>query len=158
MTTLLVTDRRDPQVVIPRPGTWRTRLGVRLHSRRLDRALAAGASPDASAALSLRACTLIGETERRRLARALRRLVKDAERPLPPLSSQAPICWRKVLKSQRTLSRFAERLISDEPVDARGVARVSVLLDGDGPVYGWPAADDLEPALQAATEALEVSA
>jgi hypothetical protein len=33
-----------------------------------------------------------------------------------------------------------------------------MLLDGEGPLYDRPADDDLEPALQAAKEALEVGA
>ncbi len=52
---------------------------------------------------------------------------------------------------------LAERLDSDQPVDARGVAQISALLaEVRGPVYDRSAADDLEPALQAVIQALEV--
>ncbi|MBV9415901.1 MAG: hypothetical protein JO363_13050 [Solirubrobacterales bacterium] len=47
---------------------------------------------------------------------------------------------------------------SPEPVDARGVALLRLLLIGMvGPLYDGPGADDLEPVLQAALEALELS-
>lgn len=44
---------------------------------------------------------------------------------------------------------LAERLSSQEPVDARGVAQVRLLLIGVvGPLYDCPRANDLEPALR----------
>jgi hypothetical protein len=159
MTTLLLIDRQDPHCVLLERGHARTRLLTHLHSRQLDRALALGASPDSSAALSLRAQTLIGAGYRARLVRFLRRLIEDAQRPLSRLDPSAPICRRKVLRSRQTLEELADRLSSGGPVDARGVAQLGLLLgDSDGPVYDHPAADDLEPALQEAMRALEIAA
>ncbi len=158
MTTLLLLDRENPECVIPEHGRVRTRLWTHLHASRLDRALAAGASPDSSAPLSLRAGELIGATARRDLARTVRRLVDDARQPFIPISSGVPLCRRKVLASREALSELADRLTSGEPVEARGVAQVRLLLTaGDGPLYHRPAADDLEPAVQAALAALEFS-
>lgn len=64
MSTLLLTDENDPSCIITERSRVRTRMSAFLRTRALDRALAAGASPDASAALSLRAHTLIGTTIR----------------------------------------------------------------------------------------------
>jgi hypothetical protein len=134
----------------------RTHLWTHVRSHRLDRGLASGLSPDSSAALSLRAHTLIGARARAVLARSLRNLVEDAQRPLQPLSLGLPICRRKILRSRNTLEKLAERLVSRDPLDVAGVAKVRLLLsDGCGPVYDRPGADDLEPALQEALDALE---
>ena len=47
------------------------------------------------------------------------------------------------------------RLVSSDPVDARGVARARLLLtDGSGPIYARPTADDLQPALERTLVAL----
>ena len=158
MTTLLLADRSNPGCVLLKPGRARTRLKTYLRSRPLDQALASGASPDSSAELSLRARWLIGAPARTTLARSIRTLIEDAQRPAKPLSPGVPVCRRKVLGSARTLELLTERLTSGGPVDARGVAQVRVLLnDVRGPVYDRAAANDLEPALQEAIEALEVT-
>jgi hypothetical protein len=158
VSILLVIDTRNPQAIIPKAGTLRTRLGVRLHARQLDHALARGASPDSSVALSLRARALISARERKRLSRELRRLLEHARWPHPPLAPGLPICRRKILRSRGTLLQLAERLGDGEPVDARGVAQIQILLnDGGTPVFDRPASDDLEPALIAALDALTVT-
>jgi hypothetical protein len=54
--------------------------------------------------------------------------------------------------------QLAERLGDGEPVDARGVAQIQIMLNDSGtPVFDRPASDDLEPALLAATDALNVT-
>lgn len=136
----------------------RTRLSAQLRSRELDRTLASGVSPDSSAVLSLRAHRLISARTRDALARSIRTLIADAERPLGPLAPSLPICRRKVLRSRESLKQLADRLMRHEPVDARGVAKVNLLLGhGRGPVYDGPAADDLTAAVQEALQALELS-
>jgi hypothetical protein len=158
VTILLVIDTRNPEAIILKTGTLRTRLGVRLHARLLDHALAQGASPHSSAALSLRARALISDRERKRLSRKLRRLLEHARGPHPPLTPGLPICRRKVLRSSGILLQLAERLDDGEPVDARGVAQIQILLNnGEAPVFERPASDDLEPALLAAMDALTVT-
>jgi len=156
MSTLLLTDPENPSCVVLERTRMRTRVWAHVRSHDLDRALASGLSPDFSAALSLRAHTLIGARARAVLARSLRNLVQDAQRPLQPLSLGVPICRRKILGSRNTLEQLAERLASREPLDVAGVAKVRLLLrDGCGPVYDRPGGDDLEPALREALEALE---
>jgi hypothetical protein len=135
----------------------RERAIAHLSATRLDRALAAGLCPDSSTLASLRARTLIGISTRRTLAQGLRHLVTAARTPVLTMTP-VPLCRRKIVDAEEMLGHLAERLSAAGPVDVRGVAQIRLLLhDGRSPVYGDPLADDLRPALHAATEALEVS-
>lgn len=155
MSVLLVVDDQRPECVIPRRSRLPTRLWTYMHAASLDQALAAGASPDASAALSLRATQLIRASTRQSLARSLRWVIDSAIRPSLMRTPGVPICRRKILDSRELLLELAGRLASEEPVDARGVARVRLLLTGViGPLYDDPCADDLKPVLNAALETL----
>lgn len=156
MSTLILTDHTNPGCIISERSRALTRVATRVHARALDRALAAGVSPDSSAALSMRAQALIGRASRARLARTIRGLLEDARHPLNPLTPHVPLCRRKIMRSARTLEKLATRLLGDDPVDVRGVAQIRVLLVADARVlYDHPAADDLEPALQEALRALD---
>lgn len=156
MSTLLLTDDSNPGCIISERSRALGRLATHVHSRALDRALAAGVSPDSSAALSMRAHTLIGHASRAGLARTIRRLIEDARHPLNPFTPHVPLCRRKIMRSARTLEELATRLLGSDPVDARGVAQIRVLLIVDGRVlYDYPGANDLEPALRDARRALE---
>lgn len=157
MSTLLLTDQANPQCVVCEPGRTRTRVWTRLHANRLDRALAAGTSPDSSASLLLRAQTLIGARARAWLSRIVRSLIDQARRPNYPATPSIPLCRRKVLAARETIEELADRLLTGDPVDAQGVAQIHLLLtDAYGPLYRHPAADDLQPALRAVIEALDV--
>jgi hypothetical protein len=157
MSTLLLTDQNNPSCIISERSRAVTRLSSHLRSRALDRALAAGVSPDSSAALSLRAHTLIGTASRAELAHRIHTLIKDARHPLHPLTPHAPLCRRKIVRSAPTLEHLADLLLGDDPVDVQGIAQIRLLLIGDrGALYDHPGADDLEPALQEAMQALEL--
>ncbi len=157
MTTLVLADKRNPGCVVVERCRTAVRVRVRVHARQLDRALARGVSPDSSAGLSVRAHDLIGSRARGMLAKAIRRLVDDVSHPLQPLHFTVPICRSKVWRSRHTLEELADRLLGDEPLDARGLAQLRLLLsDGAGPLYDHPSANDLEPALERAIAALEV--
>jgi hypothetical protein len=159
MNMLVLADERHPGCVKVERTPPLVRLRARVRARQTDRALASGISPDSSACLSVRAHELIGCPTRSALARAIRRLVDDAGHPQRPMSFNIPICRSKVWRSRDTLERLADRLLSDGPLDARGLAQIRLLLsDGAGPLYDRPAADDLEPALRRAMTALEVLA
>jgi hypothetical protein len=94
--------------------------------------------------------------ERRRIARALRALVKRVDRP-QLLSSAVPVSRRAVLPLREGLLGLADRLERPDPVNPCGVARALVLLtDGGGPLYDrgpagsvrdavWWIADGLRP-------------
>ena len=157
MATLLLTEQPGGAYVTPQESQTRLRVLVRLRVGELDKALAEGACPDSSAALSRRAHQLIGWTARRRLSREIRSLLARAERPIHPMHSAAPICRHKVIDARDALLDLADQLISPSPVDARGVAQLKRLLrDPDGPVFRRPRDDDLEPEIEAVNEALVV--
>jgi hypothetical protein len=157
MTTLVLTDNRNPGCLIVQRSGAAARVRARVHARQLDCALAQGISPDSSACLSVRAHDLIGSRARSMLAQTLRRLVEDAGRPVRPMHFAVPICRAKVWRSRHTIQELADRLLGSEPLDASGVAQLRLLLsDGAGPVYYHPGADDLEPALKRVIAALEV--
>ena len=157
MTTLVLTDRRNPGCVIVARSRATARVRARVCARQLDRELAQGVSPDSSAGLSVRAHDLIGSRARQLLAQAIRRLVQEATHPLRPMHFSVPVCRSKVRHSRRTLEELADRLSSGEPLDARGVAQLRLLLsDGAGPLYDHPSANDLQPALERVKVALEV--
>ena len=157
MTMLVLADDSKPGCVVVRRAPPGSRIRAHLCARRLDRALAAGIPPDSRPDLSVRAHALIGSPERVALALAIRRVSADAQHALRPRHFTVPICRRKVWRSRRTLVDLVDRLLGDEPLDARGVAQIRLLLsDGAGPLYVHPRADDLEPALASALAALDV--
>jgi hypothetical protein len=133
----------------------RDRLRARLGARRIDEVLARGVSPDSSVTFSLRAHTLIGIRARRSCSRSLRTLINEARAPAwHPVA--VPLCRRKIVAAEELIEHLAERLTDRQPVDARGVAQIHVLLtDGRSPIYYHPQADDLRQALRAAAAALE---
>jgi len=157
MSTLLLTEQPDGPFVTGRRSGAPTRFFTRLRRWALDKALADGASPDSSAALSLRAHKLISQSTRRRLSREIRDLQREAERGARLLSPGIPICRAKIVGARPALDELRTHLLSPGPVSVAGVAQVQVLLrDGASPLYHRSQADDLELALQATIEALEV--
>ncbi len=159
MNMLVLADERHPGCVRLERNRPMARVRARMWALHADRALAAGISPDSSARLSLRAHELIGCPTRAELARAIRRLLNDANHRVRPRSFSVPICRAKVWRSRDTLQALADRLLGDGPLDARGLAQIRLLLsDGAGPLYARPRANDLEPALARAIAALEVPA
>ena len=131
----------------------RARVAARLGFAARDAALAEGADPDASPELALRARRLIAPRTRRLLAASLRRWVESARgrrglyevRPGPQVAGAA-----------EALLELADRLEVRGPVEARGVALVSVLLsDGRGPLHSPQGAERLVAAARAAEAALD---
>ena len=158
MTMLVLADKRNPGCVIVERSRATARVRARMCTRRLDRALAQGVSPDSSAGLSVHAHDLIGARARCTLSRSIQRLIEEALHPLRPLSFSVPICRAKVLRSRCALQEVADRVAGEEPLSAHGLAQLRLLLtDGVGPLYTHPGADDLAPALERAMDALEVA-
>ncbi len=136
MTTLLLTRGSDPRVVQVRRSGACARLLVRARALGLDQALATGASPDSTASLSLRAQSLIRPRHRADLAHRFRDLLRAAGRPVHPFDPSLPVPTQ-VLLVRELIEEVLEVLESVEPIDARGVAQLEVLLrDGGGPLYG----------------------
>jgi hypothetical protein len=157
---------------------------ARGRAARLDRELAGGASPEASAILGTRATQLTSSEFRRDLAAALRRILVTAGEPAPragepapragepapragepappataPLRAarplRVPLRTARVSRSAPVLAELASRLLEPGPVPVRGVAMVTQLLaDGTGPLYREAARDDLSAVATRAVQAL----
>jgi hypothetical protein len=136
---------------------------------RLDRQLAEGASPEASAALAARAMRLTSLGYRRDLAASLRRIVLATGEPAAVRAVQVaapkspgaarplrvPIRHARVSQSVRPLAELATRLAAPGPVPVRGVAMVTRLLsEGTGPLYREASQDDLSLIAERAAKAL----
>jgi hypothetical protein len=114
----------------------RDRAVARLRAHRLDLALSAGASPEASAALALRAQRLTSLPHRRLMAETYRRIVREAcegrRRGRVPIAPPR----RQVTAARDDLVRLADALAQPGPVAAQGAAQALLLLtDGTGPLY-----------------------
>jgi hypothetical protein len=133
--TVLLTTGLEGLVVAQRPRL-RDRLAARLRPRRLDRALAGGTPPEASAALALRAQQLTEPDSRGSIARALRRIIREAQQGYRPALGRVMPTRARVRAAREELSRLADTLEEPGPVAAGGVAQALLLLtDGTGPLY-----------------------
>ena len=151
---VLLHDSYDHLVVIPRRVRLFDRLLARLHAHKIDEEIAEGAAPETSVAHGIRAATLICEDTRDELAASLRRIACLEDHR--PSISQIPLARGAVGEAKGSIEALSRRLRSPEPVDARGVAQVRLLLsDGRGPLFDSDRGDELQAALGDAIEALE---
>jgi hypothetical protein len=115
-----------------RAGCWR-RLHVALIARwcapRLDRQLAAGASPGATAVLAARAQRIAERGTRLRVADGLARAVRDAQATAPTVSAAVVPHRQEVQASGTVLATLERRLRAPKPVTPRGVAIASCVAD-----------------------------
>ena len=138
--------------------SWRDRLAARTSAERLDRALAAGASPDSSARLALRARHLTSTANRRGLERSVRRIIGRCQQPDVP-GVPVPSAHRAIVATAETWGRLADRLGRSGPVSVCGVAQASVLLsDAWGPATRGCSPAELGSELREAIEALSLEA
>ncbi len=129
---------------------------------RLDRQLADGARPEASAILAARAMFLTSAGFRRALATSLRRILATAVSPRPRPSAagvahppHVQLRRDRIARSASELAGLAGFLAGQGPVPAQGVAMVSQLLtDGGGPLYRADSRDDLNAIIERAAQAL----
>ena len=155
-TMLLLHDRGDPRRLLLRPvGPW-NRLLARLLAVSLDRRLAAGHPAESSPLLATRARTLVAPDERRTLASNWEHLL-DVTRTQPPrLVRRIPVCRDRIAAAESSVREMIVALVAPQPVPARGVATVSLLLgDGTGPLYNRRSPTDLVSALREATMRLD---
>jgi hypothetical protein len=118
-----------------RPIAW---LSAHLRARRIDLELAKGVATWRSPTHAARALQLTTRRHRRGLAVGVTRLVADAERPVGNfrLTSAIPPCREQVREAAPVIIAIASRLCDGDPVDARGVATLRlVITDGVGPCY-----------------------
>jgi hypothetical protein len=139
------------------------RMLARCDAARLDRELAAGASPESSAILAARAMQLTSLKFRRDLVTSVLRILAAAGGPPAAVASgtagvrppRLPVCRARISRSAVPLAKLAGCLASPSPVGVRGVAMVSRLLaDGTGPLYREACGDDLVDIIERATQAL----
>ncbi len=131
---------------------------------RLDRQLADGVPPEASAILAARAMFLTSVEFRRALAASLRRILAASASPdgpsRPPATGVArrpyvPLRRDRIAGSAAGLTGLAGFLTEQGRVPAQGVAMVSQLLtDGGGPLYRVGSRDDLDAIIERASQAL----
>jgi hypothetical protein len=150
---LLLDTAGCPVVSTARP--W-DRLLARLCAFRLDRALADGASPEASAELALRARLLARPRYRRDLACAVSRVLATARQaPAAGRRLPVPVCRDRVQGCADELTELIGRLQAAGPVPVRGIAKAGLLLaDASGPLYRRASADDLRARVRDAADAL----
>jgi hypothetical protein len=133
--TVLVLAGRHDRVAVERPRL-RDRLAARWRARKLDRDLADGVAPEASAALALRAQRLTEPEWRWSMAGTLRRVVREANVDRRHRLARVTPNLRAVRSATDELNRLADTLDDPGPVAAQGVARAWLLLtDGTGPLY-----------------------
>jgi hypothetical protein len=161
---VLLDDERG-QLILKRLRPWHQVL-ARGQAARLDRELAAGTSPEASASLAARAGRLTSTEFRCDLAASLRRILVAAGEPARPVAAatsvgparalRIPLRTARISQSAPLLADLASRLLEPGPVPARGVALVVQLLaDGTGPLYRAAARDDLGTLAERAARALD---
>ena len=134
---------------------------ARCAASRLDRELAAGASPKTSPRLAARAVQLTSVKTRRDLAASVRRILAAAGSPPavePTIAGhplRLPLSRARIRQSAEPLAALAGCLTTPGPVPVRGVAMVSQLLaDGSGPLYCAARGDDLGVMIETMTRAL----
>jgi hypothetical protein len=133
--TLLLAGASDGFVLVRHPSLW-DRIAARVRPRRLDRALAGGTPPEASAALALRAQVLTEPESRGSIAQSLRRILREAQQGCRPTLGRVMPSRARVRDAREELSRLADTLEDPGPVAAGGVAQALLLLtDGTGPLY-----------------------
>lgn len=139
---------------IPCRPTFRARLTARIRSGRFDAMLAVGAPIPPGSAIAARAARLTSTSEREAIARTLRRCVREAGTETVLWSSRIPLHRKNIAEAQTTIDAITLRLHSPLPVDARGMARLTrVINDGLGPLYAF-GHGDLDGRLGAALAAL----
>jgi hypothetical protein len=124
----------------------------------IDLQLAHGVAPWRSPTHAARALQLTTSRRRRGLAGGLERLVEDAEQPRGHFRYSGVIrpCREQVREALPVIFAIAARLRDGAPVDARGVARLRlVITDGAGPCYKPLHRNALKDALQAVSHRLD---
>jgi hypothetical protein len=137
-------------------GSPGLRLRVWLTRRTLDHRLGEGESILENPALARRANQLASLHCRHSLAKGLRRVIEDAERPSRSLTAAVPVQRKAVRRARAGLERLATKLEGEGPVALAGVAQLQILLtDGGSPLYAAHAKGQLDALVDRAELALE---
>lgn len=136
------------------PAPVLTPLTAWLRASRYDRMLALGAVAPLNGALDVHARRLLTIAEREAVARSFRRSLNEARKPLTAWTARSWTHRPNVVAAADLIDTVTLRLHSPRPVDARGMARLRLLLsDGTGPLY-VSGRGDLIASLRAALAAL----
>jgi hypothetical protein len=145
---------RDDQT--PR-GSMALHLKVALKRDALTRELAAGAPSTLSPELALRAAQLTSPRHRRLAANAWRRAIKDAHQPALTRAYYSLIRRNAVVDAEDSINTLIDRLRSDQPVRAQGMAILHLLVTNgmSSPLYNSAEAGALRHEITFATAALD---
>jgi hypothetical protein len=122
----------------------------------LDRELAAGKSAQASQVIARRADRITRRRSRGRLADGLASVRRSADDPRPGLSAAVRPDVAGVLGARTVIEAVERRLRAPEPVRARGVAMLQLLLtENASPLYRPAGPGALAGSLRAAAAELE---
>jgi hypothetical protein len=167
---LVLLDDDQGRLTLQRLRSWH-RILARSQAARLDRELAGGASPEASATLAARATRLTSMEFRRALAASLQRVLVAAgesaivgTQPVTRHASLAaarpprvPLRLARIRQSAPGLADLASHLVQPGPVPVRGVAMLSQLVaDGAGPLYREASREDLGAIVERAARTLSL--
>jgi hypothetical protein len=139
------------------------RVLARCAATRLDRQLAAGASPESSTGLAARAIQLTSMKFRRDVATSLQRILAAAGDPPAVVPSRAaaapaprlPVSRAQISQLAGPLAMLVSYLATPGPVPVQGVAMASQLLaDGTSPLYHPVRGHDLGDLIEKLTRAL----
>lgn len=121
----------------------RARVAARLRANAFDRrAAVGGVVAPADGAYAVHCARLTSTAEREAMAKALRRVVRDARGHGPLMSSRVPLHVLNIAAAEELIDEITLRLHSPRPVGMRGMARLRILLaDGTGPVYRYGRGD-----------------
>jgi hypothetical protein len=118
------------------------RLSALLRAGHFDRQLAVGVPALEGSAIAVHQMRLTSVDEREAIARSLRFAVRDARSGVNPLTSRVPLHPTNITDAEDLIDRVTLRLHSPQPVSARGMARLRLLLaDGGGPLYRFGRGD-----------------
>ncbi len=133
------------------------RMRVAFRRAALTVRLSEGADPVDSAELALRAHQLVGDRERRTLARTLQRSLEEAREPRLSVYGPVPMRRREILQAEQPLRVMIARLRDNRPVTAEGMALIERLItDGTwSPLYRTTVPGSLRRLTVLATAALE---
>jgi hypothetical protein len=127
--------------VAPR-ASLAARLTARMRAGYFDRQLAVGVPAPEGSALAVHQTRLTSVPEREAIARSLRHTVRDSRCGLSPLNSRVPLHPTNITDAEDMIDKVTLRLHSPQPVSARGMARLRLLLaDGCGPLYRFGRGD-----------------
>jgi hypothetical protein len=111
-------------------------------AHRYDRALAVHVHYDHDRALAYHATRITSDAERRAIARSLTHILHEARQTGPLVQARAKVHRDNVLAAEQMITKALERLYGQGTVDARGVARLRLLLKNrSGPLYRYGRGD-----------------